>query len=105
MPVGPAALAEMTDIAVGRPRGEIVQQVGVVAQMLQQQQRLVKMIEIIAGKAGRRVHAGNFQDQCSVRIHLSSFPPSPRVDKELTPRSEERRVGKEWVSTCRSRWR
>src|SRR3546814_17724353 len=25
-----------------------------------------------------------------------------RID--LVPRSEERRVGKEWVSTCRSRW-
>src|SRR3546814_12591770 len=24
--------------------------------------------------------------------------------RPLEPRSEERRVGKEWVSTCRSRW-
>src|SRR3546814_164149 len=29
------------------------------------------------------------------------FPQQPRAP---TPRSEERRVGKEWVSTCRSRW-
>src|SRR3546814_20468321 len=27
-----------------------------------------------------------------------------RFQAEVRPRSEERRVGKEWVSTCRSRW-
>src|SRR3546814_13931164 len=27
-----------------------------------------------------------------------------RIGFSLTLRSEERRVGKEWVSTCRSRW-
>src|SRR3546814_14160103 len=26
------------------------------------------------------------------------------IDLRLVERSEERRVGKEWVSTCRSRW-
>src|SRR3546814_20004647 len=26
------------------------------------------------------------------------------VSQHAVPRSEERRVGKEWVSTCRSRW-
>src|SRR3546814_10441855 len=33
-------------------------------------------------------------------------PPSDLYFRQLAvgPRSEERRVGKEWVSTCRSRW-
>src|SRR3546814_19740935 len=34
---------------------------------------------------------------------LWQFPPNFRFD-EATMRSEERRVGKECVSTCRSRW-
>src|SRR3546814_20264672 len=29
---------------------------------------------------------------------------SLRLEKNFPTRSEERRVGKEWVSTCRSRW-
>src|SRR3546814_9972383 len=28
----------------------------------------------------------------------------PHIEREHAPRSEERRVGKECVSTCRSRW-
>src|SRR3546814_18364214 len=28
----------------------------------------------------------------------------PRIARRSEQRSEERRVGKEWVSTCRSRW-
>src|SRR3546814_19508482 len=36
----------------------------------------------------------------------SSFSPLPVAGvKRKGFRSEERRVGKEWVSTCRSRWR
>src|SRR3546814_16440913 len=38
---------------------------------------------------------------------LPAPPPPPRPDPPLPPlppRSEERRVGKECVSTCRSRW-
>src|SRR3546814_20448163 len=30
--------------------------------------------------------------------------PTARVQNANAARSEERRVGKEWVSTCRSRW-
>src|SRR3546814_15938055 len=32
-----------------------------------------------------------------------SLPP-PAQQRDAPERSEERRVGKEWVSTCRSRW-
>src|SRR3546814_18111626 len=31
-------------------------------------------------------------------------PGSSQIIAVMLPRSEERRVGKEWVSTCRSRW-
>src|SRR3546814_11335191 len=37
----------------------------------------------------------------------AALPPSPRsptVPNPPSPRSKERRVGEEWVSTCRSRW-
>src|SRR3546814_14563169 len=40
--------------------------------------------------------------------NLGNDDPSARIvldnDPELTARSEERRVGKEWVRTCKSRW-
>src|SRR3546814_15416456 len=45
--------------------------------------------------AFRRGAAYNHQEGGSV---------APRVPRSLTTRSEERRVGKECVSTCRSRW-
>src|SRR3546814_19641588 len=35
--------------------------------------------------------------------HQAADPPDPEPDR-AAPRSEERRVGKECVSTCRSRW-
>src|SRR3546814_2277331 len=38
--------------------------------------------------------------QRNVTIHMTKIPPNRRK----TARSEERRVGKECVSTCRSRW-
>src|SRR3546814_12741158 len=34
-------------------------------------------------------------------IHMRGMAPAPPA---LLARSEERRVGNEWVSTCRSRW-
>src|SRR3546814_17108088 len=34
----------------------------------------------------------------------ADFPPSSTPRGVAQPRSEERRVGKGWVSTCRSRW-
>src|SRR3546814_13512438 len=44
-------------------------------------------------KAGDSVEAGT--------AYSGSFPASPAVAEN---RSEERRVGNEWVSTCKSRW-
>src|SRR6184192_1756565 len=35
---------------------------------------------------------------------VRAAPPSPRGARRRVPRSEERRVGKECQSTCRSRW-
>src|SRR3546814_11302234 len=43
--------------------------------------------------------AGCKRDTC-----LRGLPPRPRWVEVRGPRSEERRVGKECVSTCRSRW-
>src|SRR3546814_1894987 len=40
----------------------------------------------------------------SRKILLSSNSLGPRLASTFTSRSEERRVGKECVSTCRSRW-
>src|SRR3546814_4888384 len=42
----------------------------------------------------------------SIRIDgvLHEFTTVPGVKEDVTDRSEERRVGKECVSTCRSRW-
>src|SRR3546814_18670762 len=37
----------------------------------------------------------------AVRQHRDRFGKTPGID---IGRSEERRVGKEWVSTCRTRW-
>src|SRR3546814_1354945 len=52
-------------------------------------------------------------DVCSSDLSLDLFEQEPRLDQaraigallaERLERSEERRVGKECVSTCRSRW-
>src|SRR3546814_3338165 len=37
-------------------------------------------------------------------LHVAVLPGSARLDVQRLHRSEERRVGKECVSTCRSRW-
>src|SRR3546814_15938704 len=41
-----------------------------------------------------------------IAIYAAAYAAVPYVplNYRLTARSEERRVGKEWVSTCRSRW-
>src|SRR3546814_7021745 len=46
---------------------------------------------------------GNNEGHFYPYFHLA-FALSPRLDPLLALRSEERRVGKECVSTCRSRW-
>src|SRR3546814_13520779 len=50
-------------------------------------------------------------EELNITLPLESLVKSERTDSTLTPalailgeRSEERRVGKECVSTCRSRW-
>src|SRR3546814_17711457 len=53
------------------------------------------------GRAGQRRHAGG-TGSLGEKPVSSSRPPS--AFKERRDRSEERRVGKECVSTCRSRW-
>src|SRR3546814_20010994 len=47
------------------------------------------------------------RDQYEIRTHkrvLDIVQPTDKTVDALMKRSEERRVGKEWVSTCRSRW-
>src|SRR3546814_7040006 len=53
------------------------------------------------GARPRNSHLKNFHR--SVRAISLSFEPLQYIDR-MPPRSEERRVGKECVSTCRSRW-
>src|SRR3546814_1246828 len=43
-------------------------------------------------------------DPVSAVFRPAARPTGPIVPEELAHRSEERRVGKECVSTCRSRW-
>src|SRR3546814_16557123 len=42
--------------------------------------------------------------QIFVQLPLTSVTPKKTTEAAATDRSEERRVGKECVSTCRSRW-
>src|SRR3546814_20300342 len=39
-----------------------------------------------------------------VELYFGDIPPGPPLEHQGPWRSEERRVGKECVSTCRSRW-
>src|SRR3546814_12889423 len=56
------------------------------------------------GSFGRqRLYVGKTRDRDSA-VMLSDAMGRPRILMKVTPRSEERRVGKECVSTCRSRW-
>src|SRR3546814_20499693 len=50
-------------------------------------------------------HAGEYPDRCAERLPATRIA-APRYDRCAWPvdRSEERSVGKECVSTCRSRW-
>src|SRR3546814_15890227 len=61
------------------------------------------------GGSWTRRSQDNRTDRCeSAFTHSSSFParwrPTLPVKDRQPVRSEERRVGKEWVRTCRSRW-
>src|SRR3546814_11501482 len=54
--------------------------------------------------AGHDGYARRFGIEHRRRFYLSSNGQDLRGEDTLLPRSEERRVGKECVSTCRSRW-
>src|SRR3546814_7831259 len=53
--------------------------------------------EAVGGSGDVKYHLGTSTDRefDGISVHMSLVP---------NPRSEERRVGKECVSTCRSRW-
>src|SRR3546814_12755711 len=64
-----------------------------------------------AARAGRPVEPGDERHRCAARIaHRAADRCQPgmadrnRAQAGAPGRSEERRVGKECVSTCRSRW-
>src|SRR3546814_14241735 len=75
--------------------------------------RVVKELEEVWGgqlfyRTGRGVTLSEFGEQAFVRSKLL-LQNAEQTSEELRafgllPRSEERRVGKECVSTCRSRW-
>src|SRR3546814_8247315 len=50
-----------------------------------------------------KAYGGIFR-QASDFMLTAVLLPVERIMQAIPPRSEERRVGKEWVSTCRSRW-
>src|SRR3546814_10186551 len=60
----------------------------------------------LAGNVGARLHTTAFEDLVdSEKIrHAWSLFAENQARYVVTERSEERRVGKECVSTCRSRW-
>src|SRR3546814_19374455 len=54
---------------------------------------------------GNDRQAGARRTPLSLRSEIGArLKPQPLSLRQLLERSEERRVGKEWVSTCRSRW-
>src|SRR3546814_4158355 len=68
---------------------------------------LVAVAEMaLAGNVGARLHTTAFEDLVdSEKIrHAWSLFAENQARYVVTERSEERRVGKECVSTCRSRW-
>src|SRR3546814_19052811 len=60
---------------------------------------LQRLIGLVAEAGGRVEGFDRKLRNCVVHLHPLCIRPSP-----VTTRSEERRVGKECVSTCRSRW-
>src|SRR3546814_16684796 len=54
------------------------------------------------GELKLAVHGRSFKVAATTENLAASYPPP--VPGMFNIRSEERRVGKEWVSTCRSRW-
>src|SRR3546814_18317107 len=77
---------------------------------------LVSLMEAIAREMGFRhyalIHHDDLRESRPDRVDLKDYPPAiterligqRRYRRDPVIRSEERRVGKECVSTCRSRW-
>src|SRR3546814_20214018 len=55
----------------------------------------------VEGAVGRELAVDDVDDAAGARRHDDDLP---RQEDRLGARAEERRVGKECVSTCRSRW-
>src|SRR3546814_7782576 len=74
-------------------------------------QRSGHRLGVVSGRSGRRqhLHDQRFRGReaqgltCAAHARFSSASLTRSAISALT-RSEERRVGKEWVSTCRYRW-
>src|SRR3546814_6841526 len=56
------------------------------------------------GKFGLTTDGGGFSNNPKVMFSKPSYEETAFAVGEPGIRSEERRVGKEWVRTCRSRW-
>src|SRR3546814_20609442 len=68
---------------------------------------IIGMIKDPAGPPKQRIRSGRFapQENTSTHEHRELYTAHLDPARLSVPiRSEERRVGKEWVSTCRSRW-
>src|SRR3546814_20928142 len=66
---------------------------------------LADMAAVIGAQDGDNLaHRGSCEPQRQVDFLDRHQPLRSRKTNRRNSRSEERRVGKEWVSTCRSRW-
>src|SRR3546814_15811713 len=75
--------------------------------LLEGEELTVAELSAITRLAQPRVstHLAKLKEAGLVRDRRAGVSAYYRFDAAtLDPRSEERRVGKEWVSTCRSRW-
>src|SRR3546814_13516646 len=66
-----------------------------------------KMSDVVMGVVGASFALEDFEElphNIGTRAHFENQPQQLPLSYILVGRSEERRVGKECVSTCRSRW-
>src|SRR3546814_5715184 len=66
-------------------------------------EHLAKTVRKAAGGRGQAPQADPRHDRIAPPAKVDP-PPKGKGETDVTGRSEERRVGKECVSTCRSRW-
>src|SRR3546814_17643957 len=67
-------------------------------------ERLIGYFTTLSGPAEQVVHLYAFDTLEDWRMRLHGLYPVAALQSYFQARSEERRVGKECVSTCRSRW-